>query len=84
MINDIYVLEVLNRIFRDKLCDPSINIDLETTADDILEWNSLNHLVLILEIEKSFKIKFNPIELSKMSNIREMVDVIKKLVKSKD
>ena len=31
MINDIYVLEVLNRIFRDKLCDPSINIDLETT-----------------------------------------------------
>ena len=48
MLEQNHVLEVLNRIFRDKLCSKSINLDLETTSDDILEWNSLNHLVLIL------------------------------------
>ena len=84
MLEDEFILVVLNRIFRDKLCNTSINLDLETTCDDILEWNSLNHLVLILEIEKFFEIKFNPIELANMQNIKEISEVIKKLVKSKN
>ena len=84
MLKDIYILEVLNRIFRDKLGDQSININLDTKADDILEWNSLNHLILILEIEKFFQIKFNPIELANMQNVREMTEVIKKLVHIKN
>ena len=42
------VLEVLNIIFKEKLLDESLEINLETTADDILEWNSLNHLAIIL------------------------------------
>ena len=84
MLQDDYILEVLNRIFRDKLQDKSIKVDLKTTAEDILEWNSLNHIVLILEIEKSFNIKFNPIELSNMQNIGEMTEVIKRLVQLRD
>ena len=77
------ILDSLNNIFKEKLSDESIQIDFKTTANDILEWNSLNHVVLILAIEKHFQIKFNPVELSKMKNIEEMVIVIKKLINSK-
>ena len=84
MIEQNHVLQVLNRIFKEKLCDQSIEINLDTTADDILEWNSLKHLVIVLAIEKHFQIKFNPIQLSNMQNIEEMIDIIISLVKTKN
>ena len=40
MLDDKSILDVLNRIFKEKFCDESIEINLETTSDDILEWNS--------------------------------------------
>ena len=84
MLEENHVLEVLNRIFKEKLCDQTVEINLDTTADDILEWNSLKHLVIILAIENHFQIKFNPIQLSNMQNIEEMVNTIIDLVKSKN
>ena len=84
MIEQNHVLEVLNRIFKEKLCDQSIEINFDTTADDILEWNSLKHLVIILAIEKHFQIKFNPIQLSNMQNIEEMINIIISLLESKN
>ena len=78
------VLEVLNIIFKEKLLDESVEINLETTADDILEWNSLNHLAIILAIENHFQIKFNPIQLSNMQNIGEMIHIIISLIQSKN
>lgn len=84
MLEENHVLEVLNRIFKEKLCDQTVEINLDTTADDILEWNSLKHLVIILAIENHFQIKFNPIQLSNMQNIEEMVNTIIGLVKSEN
>ena len=84
MLEKKHVLEVLNRIFKEKLCDQSVEINLDTTADDILEWNSLKHLVIVLAIENHFQIKFNPIQLSNMQNIEEMINTIIGLVESKN
>ena len=84
MLEKKHVLEVLNRIFKEKLCDQSVEINLDTTADDILEWNSLKHLVIVLAIENHFQIKFNPIQLSNMQNIEEMINTIIGLVHSKN
>ena len=84
MLEEKHVLEVLNRIFKEKLCDQTIEINLNTTADDILEWNSLKHLVIVLAIENHFQIKFNPIQLSNMQNIEEMIITIISLLKSKN
>ena len=84
MLEENHVLEVLNRIFKEKLCDQTVEINLDTTADDILEWNSLKHLVIILAIENHFQIKFNPIQLSNMQNIEEMINTIIGLVHSKN
>ena len=84
MLEERHVLEVLNRIFKEKLSDESVEINLDTTADDILEWNSLKHLIIILAIETHFQIKFNPIQLSNMQNIGEMINIIISLVESKN
>lgn len=67
------VISQLNEIFRDVLDNDDINLSSETTADDIEEWDSLNHIQLVVAIEKKFKIRFNASEIQSWKNISELV-----------
>ena len=44
-------------------------IDLESSMEDIPEWNSFKHLELIIEIEKEFQIKLEFTDTIKMITI---------------
>jgi acyl carrier protein len=52
------------------------NINEQTTADDIRAWDSLNHVVLIQELEKTFNLKFNLFEIIEIRDVAGMVDYI--------
>ena len=75
------VYEKLNEVFRDIFDDEDITVSDGTTADDIEDWDSLEHINLVVAIEKEFDIKFNMSEVNKMSNVGEMVDIILQRVK---
>ena len=50
------IFSKLNEIFEDVLdLDETPNLTDETSADDIEEWDSLSHILLIVAIEKAFK-----------------------------
>ena len=51
-------------------------MDDSTTADDIEDWDSLEHINLIVAIEKEIGIKFSMGEVNGMKNVGEMVDII--------
>ena len=68
-------------MFRDIFDDEDITVSDGTTADDIEDWDSLEHINLVVAIEKEFDIKFNMSEVNKMSNVGEMVDIILQRVK---
>jgi acyl carrier protein len=70
------ILTEVNTIMRDLFKNNSIHLKYETTAKDVKEWDSLNHIELILAVEKRFKIKFNFMELQKFKNVGEMCDNI--------
>lgn len=70
------VFEKLTRIFRRIFDDKRLVIDRNTTADDIDDWDSLEHITLISAVEKEFKIRFTMKEVSSMRNVGEMVDII--------
>ncbi len=70
------IFDGLNEIFREVFDDDQINVNDSTTADDIEDWDSLEHINLIVAIEKKYKIKFNMGEVNSFKNVGEMVDRI--------
>jgi acyl carrier protein len=72
------ILKRVNQIFRSVLEDDSLVIENETTADDVDDWDSLNHIVLVVEIEKQFGIKFTANEILSFKDVGEMNEAIKK------
>lgn len=69
-------LEKLSDIFRDVLENDNLVITRETTAAAVEEWDSINHIQLIVSIEKHFKVKFSSQEILNWKNVGEMADSI--------
>ena len=66
----------LTKIFRDVFDDDTIVLSRKTTADDIDDWDSLEHINLIGAVEEEFGIRFKMKEVSTMKNVGEMMDII--------
>ena len=70
------IISELNEIFRDLFDDDDIEVTRKTTADDIDDWDSLEHINLIGAVERKYKISFTMKEVSSMKNVGEMIDII--------
>ncbi len=68
------ILEKVQDIFRTVLDDEDIVLSEESNAEDIEEWDSLNNLLLLVQIEKTFGVKFTSSESSSWQNVGEMID----------
>lgn len=75
------VIERLNGVFRNMFDDESIELNDNTTSDDIEDWDSLEHINLLVAVEQEFNMKFNMNEVTSMKNVGEMVDIILSRVK---
>ncbi|WP_462267060.1 acyl carrier protein [Mucilaginibacter sp.] len=70
------VLKQVNDIFKDVLENDDIRLTTATTVADVEEWDSLNHIQLIVAIEKHFNIRFTSAEIYAWKNIGDMCAVI--------
>jgi len=76
-MNEEAVWSRLTGVFHDVFDDEEIVIGPETVAEDILEWDSLSNIQLLVAIEKAFNgVKFNTGEVANLKNVGEMVEVI--------
>lgn len=70
------ITEKLTLIFRKLFNNGSLIIKDELTANDVVGWDSLSHMLLISEIENSFSITLKLKELNKMRNVGDMINII--------
>lgn len=75
------IYERLNTVFQDVFDDDSITVQADTTADDIEDWDSLEHINLIAAVEQEFGFKFAMGQVVSMKNVGEMVAIIEEKVK---
>ena len=71
-----YVMEKVQDIFRDVFDDEELVITDETNSDDIEDWDSLEHISLIVAMEKEFGTKFDIKMVNKLENVGGMIDLI--------
>ncbi|MGN0589898.1 MAG: acyl carrier protein [Ruminiclostridium sp.] len=72
------IYERLNEVFRDFFDDDEIELTPETTAEDIEDWDSLNHITLMSAVEEEFGVRFTMGQVSGMKNVGEMAEIIAK------
>ena len=70
------ITEKLTVIFKTVFNDDTIVLKDDLTANDVGNWDSLTHMLMIGEVEKLFSIKFKLKELGKMDNLKSLVDLI--------
>lgn len=70
------VFEEVRRIFRDNFDDEDLVVVDETNSKDIEDWDSIEHINLVIAMEKKFGLKFDIKEVGKLANVGEMVDLI--------
>lgn len=66
----------LTEVFQDVFDDDSIELTDATSAKDIEDWDSLEHINLIAAVEKAFRMRFTMREVSGMKNVGEMLDIL--------
>ena len=74
-MNEADVMQRLQEIFDDLFLEP-VKLTPELSAKDVEEWDSLNHISLVVAVEKLFQVRFRVGEVEGAHNIGEFVQLI--------
>lgn len=70
------IIEKLTAVFHEVFNDNNIVLRDDMTANDVENWDSLTHMMMITKVEEVFGIKFKLRELNKLKNVGNLCDVI--------
>jgi acyl carrier protein len=73
-MNSLEIKEIMSKIFEIELSEISDN----SSQKDIMKWDSLRHLNLIVEIEDKYDISIEPEDISNMVTIEKIIEVVNK------
>ncbi len=76
-MTDPEIYDELNAVFRQVLEDDTIQLTPDTTADDVEGWDSMNHIFIVVELEKRFGVKFQAAEMEELKNVGELAALVK-------
>jgi len=72
---DIY--QTMTAIFREVFEGDALEATPQLTADDVDGWDSLNHIRLMLAVQKRFGVKFSAAEVGKLANVGDLVALVR-------
>lgn len=70
------IFSKLTVLMRDTFDDGALTLSMSTTSDDVAEWDSANHVLLMVAIEAEFGVRFETDEITAPENVGELVDLI--------
>ncbi len=74
----------LEKLFREVFNSPELTIEFNTSAKDIHEWDSLNHVLLISKIENHFNLKFELTDIIGFNNVGDILTSINTKLKERN
>jgi acyl carrier protein len=70
------IIEKIKTILQHVLKHDRFEIHDELTAQMVEGWDSLTHMVIITEIEKTFTVQFKLKEINKLKNMGNLIELI--------
>lgn len=70
------ILQQVQEIVRDITDNDDVTLTLDTKAEDVDGWDSVNHIKIILGIESEFGIRFEVDEINQSENVGDLVDLV--------
>ncbi len=70
------ILSKVQQLFKSAMGNET-EINMDTEKDMVGEWDSINHLNLIVELESAFDLGLSMEEIEKLSSVRQIVNLIK-------
>lgn len=70
------ILREITEIMRDVFDEDDLEVSLETSAEDVEEWDSLSHVRLIVAVERKFGFKFKNSEIEALKNVGDLVNMV--------
>jgi len=71
------ILDVITPVFREVFEDQELVITRNLSAQDVPNWDSLNHITLVVELEQVTGTTFSSEELSSMITVGDLIDSLK-------
>jgi acyl carrier protein len=75
-MTDAEIYRGLTDVFRDIFDDSTIELKAGTSAADIPEWTSFNHISIIVASEQKFEVKFSTPDIEMLKNVGDLVALI--------
>ena len=72
------IISGITKVLKENLKLQDLDIKRGMQAYDVEGWDSLAHIGIIISLEEEFKLRFSIGEISKVENIGELIDLIKK------
>lgn len=70
------IIEKVTAIFHEVFNDNTIVLRDDMTANDVENWDSLTHMLMISKVEETFGIKFKLKELNKLKMVADLINTI--------
>jgi acyl carrier protein len=76
-VDRVEIFKKLEPIFHEVL-DSTLVLTNDLDASKVPEWDSLNHITLIVEIEQRFGVELTTNELAELRNVGDMVSLLER------
>lgn len=70
------IMSALSELVGDILDQPDLRLTREMTAEGVQDWDSVNHVNIVVATEMRFGVKFRTAELDEIHDVGSFVDLI--------
>jgi acyl carrier protein len=70
------IIEMITPIFREVFEDAQLNVTPDLNAQMVKNWDSLNHITLIVELEQAAGVQFSTDELVAMVDVGSLIECL--------
>ena len=74
------ILKQLIDLGRDVFDEDDLSFEEATRFEDLKEWDSLNHVRMVVAMERAFKIRFSMGDLQVVTRVADLIDIIERLL----